>query len=117
MGKIKDWIKDHQALIIGCLLLVIMLKGCSSCSSERRYEYNISQYEQQIDSMQNIINTWSTDSKDLYDTIHSLRAENTVLKEVIKDIKADKEYYRKQNKNLTSVAENLSKYEKHDTLK
>jgi hypothetical protein len=38
-----------------------------------------------------------------------LRAENAVLKNVITEIKADKEYYRKQNKNLAVVAENLSR--------
>ena len=32
------------------------------------------------------------------DTIHSLRAENTVLKDIIKDVKADREYCRKQNR-------------------
>ena len=114
MEKIKTWIKDHYQLIIGLLIMVIMLKGCSSCNMERRYEYQETQYEYIIDSMQAVIDERSIDTKDLCDTIHSLRAENTVLKDIIKDIKADREYYRKQNRDLANVAENLSK---RDTLK
>lgn len=114
MEKIKTWIKDHYQLIIGLLIMVIMLKGCSSCNMERRYEYQETQYEYVIDSMQAIIDERSIDTKDLCDTIHSLRAENTVLKDIIKDVKADKEYYRKQNRDLANVAENLSK---RDTIK
>jgi septal ring factor EnvC (AmiA/AmiB activator) len=109
MNKIKEWLKEHQSLIIACLLLVIMLKGCSSCQAERQFEYQMTRYEYAIDSMQNIIDERSINTKDLCDTIHSLRAENTVLKNVITEIKADKEYYRKQNKNLAVVAENLSR--------
>ena len=114
MEKIKTWIKDHYQLIIGLLIMVIMLKGCSSCNMERRYEYQETQYEYIIDSMQAVIDERSIDTKDLCDTIHSLRAENTVLKDIIKDVKADREYYRKQNRDLANVAENLSK---RDTLK
>ena len=114
MQKIKDWVKDHQSLIIGCLLLVIMLKGCTSCNNKRQYEYRIAQYEIIVDSLQTTLDERLLDKKDLCDTIHSLRAENTVLKSVIKEIKADKEYYRKQNRNLAVVAENLSK---QDTIK
>lgn len=109
MNKIKEWIKEHQSLIIGCLAIVIMLKGCQSCNLERRYDFMTTQYEQVIDSMQTVIDERSVNTKDLCDTIHSLRAENTVLKDVIKDIRADKEHYRKQNRNLANVAENLSK--------
>ena len=114
MEKIKKWIKEHQSLIIGLLVLVLMLKGCSSCNMERRYEYQTIQYEYVIDSMQTVIDERSMDKKDLYDTIYSLRSENTILKEVLKETKADKEYYKKQNRNLANVAENLSK---KDTIK
>jgi cell division protein FtsB len=117
MEKIKNWLNEHKALIIGLLIALLMFKNCNSCTQERKYEYTITQYEQIIDSMQIAIDERMMDTKDLCDTIHSLRAENTVLKDVIKDIKADKEYYKKQNRNLTTVAENLSKYEKQDTIK
>lgn len=93
MEKIKTWIKDHYQLIIGLLIMIIMLKGCNSCNMERRYEYQETQYEYVIDSMQAVIDERSIDTKDLCDTIHSLRAENTVLKEVIKNIITDKKYY------------------------
>lgn len=113
--KIKNWLKEYQSLIIGILVLVLMLKGCQSCNMERRYEYQTSQYEYVIDSMQTVIDERSMDTKDLCDTIHSLRAENTVLKDVIKDIRQDKEHYRKANRELMIVTENLST--KHDSIK
>ena len=114
MGKIKQWIKDHMSLIVACLLLVLMLKGCQSCNMERRYEYNVKQYELVIDSMQTVIDERSLDTKDLCDTIHSLRSENTVLKEVIKDLKSDRDHYRKVNRDLVVVTDKLS--DKHDTI-
>lgn len=114
MGKIKQWIKDHMSLIVACLLLVLMLKGCQSCNMERRYEYNVKQYELVIDSMQTVIDERSLDTKDLFDTIHSLRSENTVLKEVVKDLKSDRDHYRKVNRELVVVTDKLST--KQDTI-
>lgn len=114
MNKIKEWLKEYRSLIIGLLILILMLKSCTSCQNQRQFEYKQDRYEYVIDSMQNVIDERSIDTKDLCDTIHSLRAENSVLKDVIKEIQIDKEYYRRQNNNLAVVAENLSK---KDTLK
>lgn len=114
MNKIKEWLKEYQPLIIGLLILILMLKGCTSCQEQRRYEYSKSQYEYVIDSMQNVIDERSTDTKDLCDTIHSLRAETSILKDVIKDLREDKNYYRKTNDDLANVAKSLTK---KDTLK
>lgn len=115
--KIKTWIKEYQSLIIGLLILVVMLKGCQCCNIERQYEYHQSRYEYVIDSMQTVIDERSMDKKDLCDTIHLLRGENTVLKDVIKDIRSDKEYYKRQNRNLANVAENLSKKDTTNIIK
>lgn len=109
-----EFYKKYINYIVIALIILLMLKGCQNCSNERQLEYKTIQHEQIIDSMQNIIDERSIDTKDLCDTIHSLRSENTILKEVIRDIKADKEYYKKQNRDLANVAENLSK---KDTLK
>lgn len=114
MEKIKNWLNEHKSLIIGLLIAVLMFKNCNSCTQERRYEYAIDQYEYTLDSMQVVIDERSVDTKDLCDTIHALRSENTILKDIIRDIKADREYYRKQNRDLANVAENLSK---RDTIK
>lgn len=114
MNKIKQWLKEHQALIIGCLILVLMLKCCTACNTERKYEYRETIYENVIDSMQNVINERSINTKDLCDTIHSLRYENTILKDVINDLKDDKKYYQRANKDLVNVAEALTK---KDTIK
>lgn len=111
---VKDWYNEHKSLIIGLLVMVIMLKGCQSCNMERRYEYQETQYEYVIDSMQTVIDGCSVDSKSLCDTIYALRRENTVLKDVIKDIRKDKEHYRKANNELMVVTENLST--KRDTM-
>ena len=115
--KIKTWIKEYQSLIIGLLILVVMLKGCQCCNIERQCEYHQSRYEYVIDSMQTVIDERSMDKKDLCDTIHLLRGENTVLKDVIKDIRSDKEYYKRQNRNLANVAENLSKKDTTNIIK
>ena len=115
MGKVKDWLKEHQSLIIGLLVLVLMLKSCTSCQDERRYEYKQIMYEKTIDSMEYVIAERSVNTKDLCDTIHSLRSENTVLKEVIKDLRSDRDHYRKVNKDLVVVTDKLST--KQDTIK
>lgn len=81
---------------------------------ERRYEYNVKQYEYVIDSMQTVIDERSMDTKDLCDTIHSLRAENTVLKDIVKDLKSDRDHYRKVNRELVVVTDKLST--KQDTI-
>lgn len=115
MGKVKEWLKEHRTLIIGLLILILMLKGCTACQNERQYEYKQIMYEKTIDSMQYVIDERSINTKDLCDTIHSLRAENTVLKDVIKDLRTDKDHYRKVNKELVNVADKLST--KNDTIK
>lgn len=115
LNILKNWYNEHKSLIIGLLVLVLMLKGCQSCNMERRYEYQETQYEYVIDSMQTVIDDCSVDSKSLCDTIYALRKENTVLKDVIKDIREDKEHYRKANKELMVVTESLSV--KKDTIK
>lgn len=114
MGKIRDWVHEHKPLIIGLLVLVLMLKSCTACQQERQYEYKQIMYEKTIDSMQYVIDERSIDTKDLCDTIHSLRAENTILKDVIKDLKGDRDHYRKVNSELVVVTDKLST--KNDTI-
>jgi uncharacterized coiled-coil DUF342 family protein len=114
MGKIREWVHEHKSLIIGLLVLVLMLKSCTACQQERQYEYKQIMYEKTIDSMQYVIDERSMDTKDLCDTIHSLRAENTILKDVIKDLKGDRDHYRKVNSELVVVTDKLST--KNDTI-
>ena len=88
-------------LVITALLFIIMMKGCKSCSTERRYEYNKVKQEHVIDSLNTQLEVYKyskdTSVRNLYDTIHTLRRENAVLKEVMKDMQKDKEHYRKVN--------------------
>ena len=121
MNKLKMWIKDHYKLIIICLLILMMLKSCKSCSAERRFEYTINKYNYIIDSVNNITDSleYTIDTKNIFikqliDSINTLKYENNILKVVIDDTKKDKEYYRKQNSNLATMAENLTK---KDTIK
>lgn len=113
-SKLKTFYKKHIDKIVILLLFLLFVKGCQKSGVERRMEYSKTQYEKIIDSLNTVNNEYSVDTKDLCDTIHSLRAENTILKEVIKDLKDDKQFYQKTNKNLTDVATALSK---RDTLK
>ena len=114
MKEIIYWIKKYSMTIITILIALLLLKSCKSCSSERKYEYTKAKYNYTIDSMQLVIESKIYDNKLLNDTINNLRHENSLLKDVITDVKKDKEYYRKQNRNLANVAENLSK---KDTIK
>ena len=123
--EIKYWINKYSTPIITCLIALLLLKSCKSCSTEKRYEYNIKQntelYCNKIDSMklvtdslQTIINSKTVINKQLTDSINTLKYENSLLKSAMDDVKKDKEYYRKQNRNLANMAENLTK---KDTIK
>lgn len=116
MNKILEWIKSHTMLIITILVLFIMMRGCKSCSTERRYEYNKAKQECVIDSLntQLEIYKYSKDTlvRNLYDTIHSLRRENTILKNVVKDIQKDKEHYRRVNNDVIRII----KEQQNDTI-
>lgn len=118
--EITYWIKKYSTHIITILIVLLLLKSCKSCSTEKRYEYNIKQntelYCNKIDSiktiadsMQLVIDNKSTLNKQLSDSINTLKYENSLLKTAVDDAKKDKEYYRKQNRNLANMAENLSK--------
>lgn len=111
MKNIINWLKEHQPLIIAILIMVVALKGCKSCNMNRVYYYNIAQYETKMDSMQNVINECSVDTKELCDTIRSLRMENSSLKDMITELKSDREHYRVVNKELIGVTNKLSKKE------
>ena len=53
-----------------------------------------------------------TSVRNLYDTIHSLRRENAILKDVVKDIQKDKEHYRKVNNDAMRII----KEKQNDTI-
>lgn len=114
IDKIKSWVQDRHWVVISCLVVLLMFKSCKVNFIERQMNYNTTKYELMLDSMQYTIDVYSLDNKDLHDSLSFVRAENTMLKELIKDVKQDKEYYRKQNRNLANVAEALSK---KDTIK
>ena len=106
MNKIKDFIKEHALLIVALLLLAIMLKGCSTDRLSRRYEYASKQYETQIDSLQTTIDKYKMEIKNYSDSLYIVRTENATLKEVVSDVKKDKEFYKRVNRDLVSVIGN-----------
>ena len=106
MNKIKDFIKEHALLIVAILLLAIMLKGCSTDRLARRYEFAVNQYELRIDSLQTTIDNYKTEIKNYQDTVYIVRNENATLKEVVSDVKRDKEFYKRVNMDLVSVIGN-----------
>ena len=106
MNKIKEFIKEHALLIVALMFLVILLKGCSTDRLTRRYEFTANQYELKIDSLQTTINNYKTEIKNYQDTVYIVRNENTTLKEVVADVKRDKEFYKRVNMNLVSVIGN-----------
>lgn len=107
-----EWVKRNNKLIIICLLVLLMLKGCNSCTTERRYEYNINQYEIQIDSLQNVIEKQTIEYNDIIDSlserIHILESNNSLLQNAVNDARKDIEYQRRVNSGLMDVTKNLS---------
>jgi predicted RNase H-like nuclease (RuvC/YqgF family) len=114
MKEIKYCIKKYYNTIIIVLLIIILFKSCKSCSSERRFEYNINKYNCIIDSLNTLNEGYISDIKYLNDTVNNLRRENNILKDIISETKKDKEFYRNQNKNLANMAIILTK---KDTIK
>ena len=108
---IIEWTKRNSKLIIIGLLVILMLKGCSSCTTERRYEYQINKYKAQIDSLTNDIATKNIEYDHLNDSltkqIHILEVNNTLLKDAINTARKDIEYQRKVNSGLVDVTKNI----------
>lgn len=115
MNKLKtiiEWTKQNSKLIIISLLIILMLKGCGSCTTERRYEYQINKYETQIDSLKADINKYEIEYKRLNDSlsekIHILESNNLLLQNAMDDARKDIEYQRRVNSGLMDVTKNLS---------
>lgn len=115
MDKLKtiiEWTKQNSKLIIISLLIILMLKGCGSCTTERRYEYQINKYESQIDSLKADINKYEIEYKRLNDSlsekIHILESNNLLLKDAINAERKNAEFQRKVNNELIGVTKNLS---------
>lgn len=114
IDKVINWVRLHHWIVIGSLCFLLMFKSCRVNFNERQLEYNKQKYEYVIDSMQNEIDNSNKDYEALLDTLHFVNRENMMLKELINETKQDKEYYKKQNRKLTDVAEVLSR---KDTIK
>jgi hypothetical protein len=114
MNKIIKWVRLNHWYVISALFFLFIVRGCKLNYAERQLDYNNHKYELVIDSMQDVIDNGNKDYESLLDTLHFVNRENMMLKELINETKQDKEYYRKQNRKLTDVAEVLSK---KDTIK
>lgn len=106
IDKIKDFIKENSLLIVAILILFIMLKSCSSNRLTRRFDYTKQQYEYCIDSLNNVIDLYKIDIKHYNDSIYIVRTENDMLKDIVNDVKRDKEFYKKVNRDLVNVIGN-----------
>ena len=119
--KIKNWIKSSCEVIIVCLLALLLLKSCTGCASNRRFEYKTIQYEYTIDSLnttiENNVIEYRSECKRLNDSIYILNSQNRILIDAINELKVDKEYYRRVNNELVNVTENLSRTNEIDTIK
>lgn len=115
MNKFKtiiEWIKSNNKLIIISLLVLLILKGCNSCTTEKRYEYKINQYKIQVDSLQNTVGKHIIDYNNLRDSlseqIHILESNNILLQDAVNNARKDIEYQRRVNTDLVDVTKNLS---------
>jgi hypothetical protein len=114
IDKVINWVRLHHWIVISALCVLLMFKSCKVNFNERKIEYNKHKYELVIDSMQDVIDNGNKEYESLLDTLTLVNSENMMLKDLIKEAKQDKEYYRKQNRKLTDVAEVLSR---KDTIK
>ena len=111
MKKFIEWVRHYALLIIACLVVALMTK---TCSSDRKYTFMKNKYEYTITELNRDIDSFNINVRCLRDTIHGLRHENALLKDMLVDAKKDKEYYKKVNTNLINVTNNLSY--KRDTI-
>ena len=111
MDKLKtiiEWTKQNSKLIIISLLIILMLKGCGSCTTERRYEYQINKYETQIDSLKaeienkkselEIVEKFKTEIEGLNNTIAEANEKTEVAEKLASDFQ--NKLYDLQLKNI-----------------
>ena len=107
LTNIKSFTSKNYNIIIVCLLVLLIMRGCKSCSNERAYEYKQNQYEYVIDSLNTtIIDTtkyFEFECRKLNDSIHLLNAKNNIINEAFKDVKTDRDHYRKVNNDLVNL--------------
>lgn len=119
MNKLQNFINKYYKWIIIVLLCLLVLKSCNGCSNEHRYTYNLSQKEVLIDSLNTAIEKHEHEFKYLNDSLKHqndslkneiliLMSKNDILNETIENTRKDVDHYRKVNKNLINVTENLS---------
>lgn len=102
LKKIGEFIKYYAYLIIACLIMAFMFRGCKIDRMERIAEMDKAKYECTIDSLQ-------TNFDNIKDTLYTVRLENDLLKNTIIEYQKDKDYYIDINKDLLNANKNLSK--------
>lgn len=87
MKRLKEFLNEYNALIIGLFIAFLMFKGVHSCQKINYYKQEITKYEIVIDSMQSEIDARYNDLLELENdtiyNIHALKRENIALKEAI----------------------------------
>ena len=123
--KLKSFVSKYSIAIIVCLIVLLFFRGCKIKSTERNMKYNEKIYEYIIDSLNTILSNdklsfenervfYNNEINKLHDSIYVLNAKNQILIDAFDDIKIDRDHYRKINKDLVNVTNNLSI--KNDTI-
>ena len=112
MNRLQSFINKYYKWIILILLVLLMLKSCNGCSSKRRYNYKISQYELKIDSLESTLKSNLLEYKYTNDSLKNelfiVKSKNDVLNSTIENVRKDVDHYRSINKDLVNVTEHLS---------
>lgn len=113
--KIKEFYNKYINWIVIILVCFIILKGCQSCSMDRRFEYKTNQTEQIIDSLNNHIDSLNDVINLMNKDIEYLNASNNTLNQANKNLTDANKHYRDANNVLVNTNKQLT--EQKDTIR
>lgn len=113
--KIKDLYNKYIHWIVIILFILLMFKGCQSCSRDRKIEYNQSQYRQSeimlmesIDSINNVIQYRNQQIDSLHSIIVNKDFQLNILNNELEELKETVKHYRDTNTTLINTNRELT---------
>lgn len=108
-----NFYKKYINVIVVCLLFLLICKNCQSCLRANQIEWNQTQHNEAVDSLNNIIEQYKITNNNLLDTImvykekiNSITEENIILKESNKTQQATNRALINMNNNLNKQINN-----------
>ena len=111
----KEFYNKYINWIVVVLICLVMLKGCQSCTKERRLEFNEIRTEQIVDSLNNEISSLYKQIDSLNNDIALKNKDINHLKSTNDNLSTANKHYRVTNNTLVNTNKKLT--EKNDTIK